>query len=76
MSARLLNARFHRLEKTTVPEDADTFTLVALCRRMWLHDRDHCIRISEEPGEWVFRSFIPFFHREDAERLAKRQGAR
>jgi len=58
------------------PAAEGTFTLEELCRAMWRSDPARCIQISEEPGEWIFRSYIPRFEAEDAERSERAEAQR
>lgn len=65
---RQLNARISRIEKRMPPHDDGTCTLEELLRFMWRRNPAHCRELSEEPGEWIFRSYIPRFEAEDAKR--------
>ena len=38
------------------------------CRDMWRRNPARCVELSQEPGEWIFRSYIPMFEAEDARR--------
>jgi hypothetical protein len=65
---RQLKARVSRIEKRMPPKDDGTCTLEEFCRFMWRRNPARCVELSEEPGDWIFRSYIPMFEREDAER--------
>jgi hypothetical protein len=65
---RQLNARISRIEKRMPLKDDGTFTLEDLCRFMWRRNPAYCVDLSDEPGDWIFRSYIPMFEAEDAER--------
>jgi hypothetical protein len=72
MMTRQLSARVSRIEKRIHPPDDGTFTLEELCRFMWRRNPAHCVELSQEPGEWIFRSYIPMFEAEDAKRSQAR----
>ena len=67
-----LSARISRIEKRiSLKKDDGRFTMEDLCRAMWRRNPTRCIQISEEPGEWILRSYIPRFQAEDAEQSAR-----
>lgn len=68
MITRQLSRRVRRIEERVRPKDACGFTLEELCRAMWRSNPAQCVQISQEPGEQIFRSYIPRFEVEDAER--------
>jgi hypothetical protein len=68
MITRQLRRRIRRIEERERPRDEAGFTLEQLCRAMWRSNPAQCVRISEEPGEQIFRSYVPMFEAEDAER--------
>jgi hypothetical protein len=69
MTTRQLEAWVSRIEKRIhLKQDDGTFTLEKLCRSMWRSNPAHCRELSEESGEWIFRSCIPRFETEDAKR--------
>jgi hypothetical protein len=70
MITRQLSRRVRRIEERVRPKDASGFTLEELCRAMWRSNPAQCVQISQELGEYTFRSFIPRFEAEDARRSA------
>ena len=72
MITRQLSGRVARIERTTRPADAGMFTIEELCRYMWRRNPAHCRELSEEPGDWVMRSYIPIFQADDARRSQER----
>ena len=63
-----IDRRLTKLEEMVLPPDHGMFTMEELCRSMWRRNPAHCRQLSQEPGEWLMRSYIPIFEAEDAKR--------
>jgi hypothetical protein len=68
MITRQLSRRVTRIEKTLLPADDGMVTIEEFCRFMWRRDPAHCVELAKEPGDWIFRHYIPVFEAEDARR--------
>lgn len=68
MTTRQLSARVSRIEERMLPKDDGTCTMEEFCRFMWRRNPAHYVERSEEPGDWIFRSYIPMFEAKDTAR--------